>query len=187
MKTLLKIIAIAIVLFGIETTTFAQFTQNPSVSATIIQGIVFTKLSDMNFGDLAVNNTLGTCILPSAAPVPTRIATGGVSFPASGLITNPPYAAYFSVTGVPSQLIYITIPSIIPTNDCIITNATGQTMPVNTYTTNQTFVSLGKWSQTLDGSGGATFYVGATVNVAASQHSGVYTNLAGFPVTVNYQ
>ena len=82
MKTLLRIIAIAIVLLGIETSSFAQLILNASASATIVQTLTFTKLYDLDFGNLATNNTAGTCILtPMTGNNPTRTTGGGLTLP----------------------------------------------------------------------------------------------------------
>ncbi|MCB0801038.1 MAG: DUF4402 domain-containing protein, partial [Bacteroidales bacterium] len=55
----------------------------------------------------------------------------------------------------------------------------GPDMPVNG------FVHSITTAPQLDGTGAAAFTVGATLSVAASQASGVYTS-ANFPVTVSY-
>lgn len=183
MKTILKFIAIAIVLLGIETSSFAQLTLNSTATATIVQTIGFTKLYDLDFGNLAVTTIAGTCILaPMAGNNPTRTITGGVTLPA---FIGTPRAAGFTVTGVPGEWFTITINQV----DLTITRVTGtETMIVNTYTTDQNQTAPNMWNQQLDAlNGDATFYVGGTVHVAASQMAGVYTNATGFPVTVNYQ
>ena len=64
-------------------------------------------------------------------------------------------------------------------------------MIVNQYTTNLTGGN-GSWVGQLDGSGSLTFWVGGTVNTnwiapETTQAPGLYQNLTGFPVTVNYQ
>jgi len=141
-----------------------------------------TKNYDLDFGNLAVTTVAGTCILaPETGPAPTRTITGGVTLPA---FVGTPRAAEFIVTGVANQFYTINIPQNVLT----ITRVTGtETMTVDTYTTDQTVVTPSSWYGQLGVSGDATFYVGGTVHVAASQTPGLYQNLAGFPVTVNYQ
>ncbi len=158
----------------------AQVTLNSSAAATIVTVIAMSKTYDLDFGNLAVTTVAGTCILaPVAGNNPTRTVTGGVTLPA---FHGTPRAAEFIVTGVPSQLFTINIPSA---NLTITSGA--NTMTVNTYTTDQTVVTAGtSWYGTF-GASGTTFHVGATVTVAANQPAGLYQNTTGFPVTVNYQ
>jgi hypothetical protein len=184
MKTLLKIIATAIVLLGIETNTFAQLTINPSASGTIVQTITFLKLYDLDFGNMAVTAIGGTCILtPMAGNNPNRTITGGVTLPA---FIGTPRAAAFTVTGVPGEYFTITIlqvgifisHTVLPANQ----------MLVDTYTCDQQQTAPDMWRQQLDAlNGDATFYVGGTCHVNPNQLAGLYTNAAGFPVTVNYE
>ena len=184
MKTLLKIIAIAIVLLGIETNSFAQLTINPSASGTIVQTITFLKLYDLDFGNMAVTTLSGYCVLhPMAGANPTRDHFNGVTLPA---FIGTPRAAAFTVTGVPSEYFTITIlqvgifisHTVLPANQ----------MLVNTFTCDQQQTAPDMWRQQLDAlNGDATFYVGATCHVTGGQLAGLYTNAAGFPVTVNYE
>jgi hypothetical protein len=48
------------------------------------------------------------------------------------------------------------------------------------------FTSSPSATGTLSAGGTETLNVGATLNVAAAQASGLYTNATGVPVTVNY-
>ena len=123
----------------------------------------------MNFGNIAVSaTTLGTAVL---APAGTRTNTGGVTLPATvGTVA----AASFTVSGQASYNYAITLPS-----SCVITDA-GHTMTVNNFT------SIPATTGTLSGTGSQTLNVGATLNVAAAQASGTYTNATGVAVTVNY-
>ena len=158
----------------------AQVTISSTAAATIVTVIGLTKNYNLDFGNLAVTSSAGTCVLaPAAGPNPGRTKTGGVTLPA---FIGTPRAAEFVVTGVPSQLFTI---NISPTSLTI--SSGGNNMTVNTFTTDQTVVTPGtSWYGTL-GSSGTTFHVGGTVNVNANQPAGLYQNLTGFPVTVNYQ
>ena len=61
-------------------------------------------------------------------------------------------------------------------------------MTVDAYTTDQNLTAPGTWNEQLSTVGGtATFYVGGKVTTGTNQVAGVYTNVTGFPVTVNYQ
>ena len=158
----------------------AQVTINSTAAATIVTVITLTKTYDLDFGNLAVTTTAGTCVLaPASGNNPGRTTTGGVTLPA---FHGTPRAAEFIVTGVPTQFFTI---NISPTS-LTISNG-GNNMTVGTFTTDQTVVTPGtSWYGTL-GSSGTTFHVGGTVNVNANQPAGLYQNLTGFPVTVNYQ
>src|SRR5450759_433236 len=171
MKNVTKFFALAIVLLSFGASTFAQVTASATATATIITPIAITKTVDMNFGILAVNNTVGTVIL---TPASTRSATGGVTFlPANpGTIT----AASFDITGLANATYSITLPVGVTT----ITAVTNMT--VDTWTSTPTVASGGALSAV----GTQALSVGATLHVAASQAAGVYTSAIPFDGTVNY-
>lgn len=174
MKKITLIISMITVCFVISTSTFAQASATATASATIVTPISIVNAGDMNFGNVAVSATAGTVIL---APAGTRTLTGGVTLPGTaGTVT----AAQFTVNGQADYTYAITL----PTGDLTLTNATAQTMIVNTFS-----------SSTLNNSGTAagvltlgtdTVSVGATLNVGATQVAGLYENATGFDVTVNY-
>jgi hypothetical protein len=170
MKRLIKLFTLAIVLFAFVTAAFAQVTASATASATIITPIAITKTVDMNFGNIAINNTIGTVVL---APASTRTFTGGITLPVvPGTVT----AASFTIGGAGSSTYAITLPSA----DYTITRATGtETMIVNTFTSTPSATG----ALTL---GAQTLLVGATLNVGAAQVAGIYSNAVGFDVTVNY-
>src|SRR3954469_25059606 len=172
MKNIFKSIAIATVVIASSNVSFAQAADVASASATIITPISITKTVDMNFGNVAVSATIaGTTVL---APAGTRTTggAGGVTLPAT---TGTVAAASFTVSGQGSYTYAITLPS-----SCTITDASSHTMTVNAFTSSPATTG------TLNGSGTQTLTVGATLNVAAAQAAGSYTNAAGVPVTVNY-
>ena len=169
MKALSKIVLLVIAMFLITGTAFTQVTASATATATILTPIAISKTVDMNFGNLAVNNTPGTIVL---TPASARTATGGVTFLPSqpGTIT----AASFTVTGLAGATYSITLPAT-PT---VISNG-GNNMNVDTWTSTPTPTG------TLTG-GTETLNVGATLNVPASSPFGVYTSATPFNVTVNY-
>jgi len=112
--------------------------------------------------------TGGTVVL---TPAGTRSVTGDVTLPA---VTGTVTAATFDVTGEANFTYSITLPAAAIT----ITNGTDN-MDVDTWTSNPTPTG------TLDGTGAQTLSVGATLNVAGGESSGVYTG-GPFTVTVNY-
>ena len=157
---------------GFTINTFAQATATSTVTATIIAPIAIANALDMNFGNVAVQaDTAGTAGTVIIAPAGTR--TAGVTLPSTtGTFT----AASFIIGGASEYTYVITIPS----TSYIITKATTlETMTVNTFTSSPS--STG----TLAG-GSETLNIGATLNVAAGQVPGIYTNASGFDVTVNY-
>jgi len=171
MKNLVKAIATAAIIIAGSNASFAQATATAAASAAIITPITIAKTVDMNFGNVAVSATLaGTAVL---APAGTRTTggAGGVTLPATvGTVT----AATFTVSGQASYTYAITLPA-----SATITSS-GNTMTVNAFTSSPSATGL------LSSGGSQTLTVGATLNVAAGQASGTYTNASGVPVTVNY-
>jgi hypothetical protein len=169
MKNITKLFAIATIVLGFATTSFAQATATASSSATIVAPITLTKTVDMNFGNVAVIGA-GTVTL---SPGGLRALSGGVTLPvAAGTVT----AATFTVGGEGNSTYSITL----PTSDLTITRASGtETMIVNAFTSNP------GGTGTLS-AGAQTINVGATLNVGAGQVPGLYTTATGFNVTVNY-
>ncbi|MFD2286310.1 DUF4402 domain-containing protein [Pedobacter petrophilus] len=146
----------------------AQATASANASATIVTPISITKVTDMNFGNVAVSATAGSVIL---APAGTRTTSGGVTLPAvNGTVT----AAVFTVNGEGAYTYAITLPSTALT---ITNGAVSMTVTAFTSTPSATG-TLAAGTQTLS--------VGATLNVAASQAAGLYTSATPFNVTVNY-
>jgi hypothetical protein len=172
MKQVLKIFMLAIVLVAFSASAFAQVTAQATASATIITPISITKTADMNFGNIAVNASPGTVILPAAA-APVRTTTGGCSLPAAaGTVA----AATFTVAGESGYTYSITLPA----DGTVSLTGPGAPMGANTFVSTPTVGAGG----TLTG-GTETLYVGATLSVAGGQTPGTYTS-ANFDVTVNY-
>ena len=146
----------------------ASATASANANAAVIADITLTKTADMNFGDVIAGATLGTVVLTAAAS-PSRSVTGGTELGNSGVVSS----ATFTVGGEGSSTYSITLPS----TDVTITSGVN-TMTVNTFTSSPS----GTGALT---AGSQTLYVGATLNVAASQASGSdYTG--SFNVTVAY-
>jgi hypothetical protein len=165
----MKIFAILVFLMGSAAASFAQATASANATAAIVTAISITKVVDMNFGNVAVQTaTGGTVVL---TPASTRTSTGGVTLPSTtGTVT----AASFNVGGEGIYTYSITLPAAATT----ISNG-ANSMSVNTFTSTPSGAgSLAAGFQVL--------HVGATLNVAAAQPSGVYTSATPFNVTVNY-
>jgi hypothetical protein len=170
MKNITKIFAIALVALGFASTSYGQVSATASTEATIITPIAITKDVDMNFGNVAVSPTLaGTVVM---TPASARTKTGGVTLPT---VFGTVSAAKFTVTGTAGSTYTIGLPGTIT-----LTKAGGgATMTVGTWTSTPTPTG------TLTG-GTEEVFVGATLNVAAAQAAGVYTNAADLAITVNY-
>ncbi|NOR75118.1 MAG: DUF4402 domain-containing protein [Draconibacterium sp.] len=169
-KLLLSFLAIVMVA-SFSNQVAAQATASATATATIVAPIAIASDVQMNFGNVAVDGTVGTAEL---APAGTRNATGGVQFVAtSGTVT----AASFNVTGEGTYTYAITLPS---GDAYIITDpVSNQTMIVNAFTSTPS--ATGALT-----AGAQTLLVGATLNVKTTTVAGVYTNATGFDVTVNY-
>jgi hypothetical protein len=154
---------VAITLFA--TAAFAQSsdTETANASARIYTPIAMAKLTDLNFGSIVAASSAGTVVL---TPGGVRTSTS------NALLSSAFNAATFNVTGEPSTAYTITLPTSIA-----ITSG-ANSMVVNGFTSNPS------GSGTLSGAGGQQLNVGATLQVGASQPSGLYTGT--FNVTVAY-
>lgn len=160
-----------IVAAGFTSAAFAQAeaTATASATATIVAPITITRTVDMNFGNVAVHETIdGTVVL---APAGTRTRTGGVTLPfIAGTVT----AASFNVTGSGTYTYAITL----PTTDVTLSGPT-ESMILNNFTS----TPAGTGALT---AGAQTLNVGATLNVTGGQEVGSYTNANAVPVIVVY-
>jgi len=168
MKKLTLLVSL-VALFSIASVTVnAQVSATATTSATIITPIAISKSIDMNFGNVAVSPTLaGTVVLD---PASARTKTGGVTLP---VITGTVSAAKFTVAGESGTTYAITLPASV-----LLSNG-ANTMTVNNFTSTPT--ATGSLA-----SGTEDIFVGGTLNVAAAQVSGLYTNATDLVVTVNY-
>lgn len=162
-------IALTVVVLSLSATAFAQTSATATANATarVLTPITITKLTDLNFGSLVAGPAAGTVVVD---PASARTATGGVS-----LVNSAFTAAQFNVTGEPSTAYTITLPNAIAITHTV-NNALSMT--VNTFTSNPSGTG------TLSAAGAQQLNVGATLNVAANQGSGLYTGT--FNVTVAY-
>jgi hypothetical protein len=164
-----KILLVSAMLIAFTAGTFAQSTdtEQTTATATIVGPLALTKVSDMNFGTIAVGAVAGTVVLGTDnSRTPTNVT---LVPPAAGI------AASFTVAGEASRTFAITLPA----DGTVSLAGPGVAMPVST------FVHNAGVNPSLNGSGAAAFTVGATLTVNASQASGGYTS-ANFPVTVSY-
>jgi len=160
MKIMKKAIILIVILTGFVATSFAQSNGTSTTAtstATIITPIGIGNSVDLAYGNLAVNATAGTVLLPATLGTPTRVVTGG-----------------FTVTGQTNSAYTIGLPA----NGVVTITGAGTPMTVNNFVSSLTS-NVGN-----TGTGSQDFYVGATLGVAASQTAGTYTGQ--FTVLVNY-
>jgi hypothetical protein len=170
----MKKIFVLIALFAaFAVSSFAQGTSTTATStATIITPIGISNSVALAYGNLAVNTTAGTVLLPATSGTPIRVASGGVTLPA---VTGTVTAAKFTVTGQVSSAYTIGLPA----NGMVTITGPGAPMTVNNFIS-----SLPSNTGTTGTGGTEDLYVGATLGVAGSQAPGNYTGT--FTVTVNY-
>ena len=164
-----KILLVSAMLIAFTAGTFAQSTdtEQTTATATIVGPLALTKVSDMNFGTIAVGAVAGTVVLGTDnSRTPTNVT---LVPPAAGI------AASFTVAGEASRTFTITLPA-----DGTVSLISG----ANSMAAN-IFVHNAGANPALDVAGAAAFTVGATLSVAANQAAGSYTS-ANFPVTINY-
>lgn len=169
MKTILKLIGSALLLTGFMISADAQSTATASTTAVLVTPISIAKTTDMHFGTVAASGTAGTVALDYANG---RVATGGASLPAGSTLQK---TGVFTVTGEGNSTFAITIPAAPIT----LTGSVTGTMTVDNF-----LDDLGATGTLVGGT--KIINVKATLNVAAGQPAGVYTNAAGLFVTVNY-
>ncbi len=135
--------------------------------ATALKPITITQVQALDFANLiSTPGASGTSVLNPSTGV--KSVTGGVvDFGGVHLV------ALFDITGSNSGAFTIFLPGTI-----IITEPGGATTTITNFT------SFPSGTGTFDGTGKATLVVGATLQVAAGQASGVYTSV--FDVTVTY-
>jgi hypothetical protein len=158
-----------VALFAIASLTVnAQVSAVAETSANIVGPISINKSVDLSFGNVAVSPTIaGTVVLD---PAGSRTKTGGVTLP---VITGTVTAAKFTVAGAAGTTYSITLPASV-----LLSNG-GNTMTVDAFTSTPT--PTGSLA-----TGTEDIFVGGTLNVAAAQASGLYTNTSDLVVTVNY-
>jgi hypothetical protein len=166
-----KFIAMSIFAIGMATAANAQnsATENTTTaSAQIVVPITISKTSDLNFGSIVRNSTVGTVEL---APDGTVTPNGVTMFTGSAAVTTS--AAAYTIAGEATKAYIITLPA---NNAVALSDGAGHTMQLTGFTHNAT----GTFAATPE-----TFQVGATLNVGANQAAGNYVSDV-FDVTVTY-
>jgi hypothetical protein len=171
-----KLIAIAAVILGFTSaTTFAQnlsASANASANMVAALNVSHTSLADMNFGTIYTPSAASTLVLsPAAAAILTP--SSGLQIVSSSAGT----AAKFTVSAGAGS------PKVSWTAGPITLNGpSSSSMSLSALT-----CSNGAQGAALTLSGGtADVYIGGTLNIAAGQLVGTYTNTGGIIVTVAY-
>ncbi len=172
MNKIKKTIITTAVVLGSISVSFGQSSATAAAAANVITPIAIAKITDMNFGNVAVSTSTGGTVVLTTSSTRTTGGSGGVTLPST---TGTVAAAEFTVSGQASYTYVITLPS-----STTITDGSGHSMTVNSF--NSTPSSTG----TLSSGGTQNVKVSATMVVAAAQPVGSYTNPNGVPVTVNY-
>jgi hypothetical protein len=170
MKHVNKLFVVVLLLVG-SASVNAQSTAQATATATIVTPISIAKITDMNFGNLAVDAVTGGSVVLAPSATPTRNPFDGVSLPSTAGTVS---AARFTVTGNAGYTYAITLPGNVVLNH----SGAFESMMADSFT------STPSGTGTLTG-GTEDILVGATLWVSAGQLDGVYTS-ADFDVTVNY-
>lgn len=141
-------------------------TADADAKATILAALTVTKVTDLDFGTIAVNG--GGSVTVTNAGV--RAATTGGTVSAAGVAA----AASFAIVGSPGSNILIAVPASVVLNHATTSDTMSASLTTNASTASHALVG-----------GAETFNVGGTLTVAAGQVAGAYTGQ--FTVTVNYQ
>lgn len=172
MKITVKILALATLILGFASTSFAQssVTAPATASATLLAPFSIDKMTDMNFGKLAVVSTDGTVTLDYDGKVTPH---GGVK-----LMGGTHSAASFTVTGEGKSTFSISYPTTITLTGSVSGSLTVSDILCDKGSTGST--------GTLSDGGSLDLRVRGTLNVPANSVAGIYTNSTGLTVTVNY-
>jgi len=179
MKTINKLITMALMLAGMGAGVQAQTSATATATGTLVSAITIAAADGavLNFGRV-VAGTAGTVVVPGVS-APTRTSSLGL---AGGTVNS----AGFTINGVDGSPFTVTLPStpvrVMHTNSTDYMEVTNFSCDVVNPGTSVVGATA---SSVLSGTS-RTFYVGATLNVKTGDPVGVYTS-ATFPVTVSYQ
>ena len=175
MKNTIRFFAFALVAMGFALNAAAQVTDGAYAEAHIITPLSIEKQVDLDFGNVAVINAIGTIDMDFAA---VRTGGGGAT-----PVTNPsgdPTVAEFDITGRAGAQVFVTLPATPPGIEVYHTNGSDH-MNVSD------FICQPGSGFTLPVGGLQTLLVTAILHTGADQLPGDYHTQADFEVTVNYQ
>ena len=131
--------------------------------ATIVKPLTLTKVSDMDFGSIVVQDD-GTASLSNA---------GTLACPATLTCASTGTPAEYTVTGTNNQVVFITKPNVT------LTNTANPGTPLTLVLTGPTQITLPN-----SGATGMNFKLGGDLAILATTKEGVY--VGDLAVTVNY-
>jgi Mat/Ecp fimbriae major subunit len=131
--------------------------------ATIVKPLTLTKVSDMDFGSIVVQDN-GTASLANSGTLtcPATLTCSGTGTPAE-----------YTVTGTNNQVVFITKPNVT------LTNSGNPGTPLTLVLTGPTQITLPN-----SGASGINFKLGGDLAILATTKEGVYQG--DLAVTVNY-
>jgi hypothetical protein len=168
MKIRHTLTATALLVLGFSSQSFAQATASADAYATIVAPLTISKVTDLHFGNLAVQSFLGGTV--TLDPAGSRNPAFGVSLASGGTVS----AATFTVTGQDGLTYDITLPS----QPIDLSDGAGNFMSVSDFVGNPT-------TGTLTG-GTENISVGATLYISAAQQPGNYISTSTLDVLVSY-
>lgn len=149
---------------ALASTSAQAATASASASAVILEQVVVTKTSDLNFGTIAIGTGGGTVTMGF-----TSNRTCGTGLVCSGVVTS----GAFNIQGAGNQNVGINSDSSVT-----LTRVSGtETMSAS--------LTRSASTATLTALGAGSFQVGGVLTVGGTQVAGAYTGT--FNVTVNYQ
>lgn len=183
MRTFTKIIASALILTGFASTATAQSANaTADASARIVSAISIASSRDLDFGSISPGASGGT--VQVAATLASARTLGGANLTATvGAVTS----AIFTVTGDGGATYAITRSPLAGANLALTSGA-------NTMNAVLVVSAAGTGAETTTGTisgstgtdGTQVIYVGGTLTVPGAQAAGLYTNVGGISLTVNY-
>lgn len=163
----ISVLSAALVACVATSTAQSSASADASIDTKIVAGITLSKSQDLQFGSVVRSANGGTVtISPNTEQASYSGVTRGQNFTYN--------AASFASTGEPEYQYSIGLPKSVT----LTRKGGSQTMSVNSFT-----YSTGAGQ--LDNQGGASFKVGATLNVDGNQTTGAYAGT--FTVMVEYQ
>jgi len=165
MKGKIFILIISTLLLTIN--TLCQSTAIGRISAEIIEPIIITKNTDMDFGAIESNINGGDIEL---TPQGIRNTTESIKLSDKRTVSN----ASFKIMGQPKYNYSITLP-----NNANLNNNSNQLIV-------DSFTSYPSGTGTIDDNGNGTINIGATLHMNPNQSVGIYSNDNGLIVVVNY-
>lgn len=170
-----KLLFFAIAIIGFSAVSFGQSqtsTATSNASATVLTAIKILNSTPLNFGVFSATGSPSKVIVDQSDSRATSTAT---LFTTGGVVAK---TGVFDITGTPAA----TFNLVLPVSDVTLNGPSGATMKILAGTGFSP--SLLTAGNVLDVDGKATLKLGATLEVGATQTSGVYTG--SYDVTVNY-